>query len=360
MSVKVYVDPRCDRVYSSYYIKGLGDVFGRRSVRYSLKYFKGVDMSRRIPSDDPAGGEDPRILLFAVKDGQETKKVAVDPRDKIHIYDDAYNWCDVYAKINYEKDKTDDRYKAKILAIAPSFGIPYKGYVSTVCDAIHSTVMCYLPKKLVFKPAYRFIRECVSTRFGRMDIGSYSTKGVPVKPKYIFFISSFWEKRNNDGYDYFIDKVNNERLDYIDAVSTLNGVEFEGGIHSPNNDILNSNGDKVSYTEYFPFKDYVNKAKQSICVFNAPAVWGCQGWKLGEYLAMGKAIISMPLKNELPEPLVDGEDVLFVHGKEEMKAAISKIANDDTFRGKLENGATEYYKKYVSPTAVINYIIGKS
>ena len=39
--------------------------------------------------------------------------------------------------------------------------------------------------------------------------------------------------------------------------------------------------------------EWISKTKQSAIVFNTPAFWSCHGWKLGEYLAMGKCIISV-------------------------------------------------------------------
>ena len=45
--IKIYIDPRCNSVYS-YYIRGLRDFFGGISVEY--KYFKEVEMFHLIPN----------------------------------------------------------------------------------------------------------------------------------------------------------------------------------------------------------------------------------------------------------------------------------------------------------------------
>ena len=90
---KVYIDPCCNSVYSSYYIRGIQDYFVGVSITYSYKYFKGVDMLHLIPNEkDPGGGDDPRILLFAIKTcGKQIKNVAVDYRDNIVVYQQAYD-----------------------------------------------------------------------------------------------------------------------------------------------------------------------------------------------------------------------------------------------------------------------------
>ncbi len=63
-----------------------------------------------------------------------------------------------------------------------------------------------------------------------------------------------------------------------------------------------------------PFTEYMTKLKSSLVIFNTPAVFGCHGWKLAEFRALGKAIISTPLTRELPSPLEHGTHVHFVDG----------------------------------------------
>lgn len=94
-------------------------------------------------------------------------------------------------------------------------------------------------------------------------------------------------------------------------------------------------------------KAWMEKTKQSILVFNTPAFWNCHGWKLGEYLALGKAIISVPLFNDMPAPLIHGENIHFVENDEnKIKEAIELIINNNEYRLKLEKGALAYWEKY--------------
>lgn len=68
-------------------------------------------------------------------------------------------------------------------------------------------------------------------------------------------------------------------------------------------------------------------------------------------MALGKAIVSLPLVNDLPEPLVHGENIHFVENNvKAIKEAILKIKNDDDYRAKLEKGAREYWEKYGTST----------
>ena len=93
--MKVYVDPRCIITYSSYYLYGLYEYFGKSNVRFSNKFFRDVDMSHYNHRNDA-------LMLFVIIDELGSiKKVAIDFRDGRDILLNAYYWSHVYAKINY-------------------------------------------------------------------------------------------------------------------------------------------------------------------------------------------------------------------------------------------------------------------
>jgi glycosyltransferase involved in cell wall biosynthesis len=94
----------------------------------------------------------------------------------------------------------------------------------------------------------------------------------------------------------------------------------------------------------YSYSEYLEKTKKSLFVFNTPAVFECHGWKLGEYMAMGKAIISTPLSNDLPESLKHGENIHFVNSEEEIKDAIQLLLKDEDYRNKLEKGIKNIMK----------------
>ena len=137
--------------------------------------------------------------------------------------------------------------------------------------------------------------------------------------------------------------------------------------------LKNSGGELKNYAKYkTKYKDfliekrispdeYIKKTKRSLCVFNAPSVGLCHGWKLAEYLCMGKAIISMPLTREMPgEGLVHGKNVHFVTSTEEIYDAVIRIKNDTTYRVKLEKGARDYYEKWLAPEMVVKRLISST
>ena len=97
----------------------------------------------------------------------------------------------------------------------------------------------------------------------------------------------------------------------------------------------------------------------SMFVFHTPAVHQCHGWKLGEYFAMGKAIVSTPISNRLPFPFEDGNHLLVVHDHDELVAAIIRLSKDEDLRQRLEASSRNIYKQYSSPVAVMHHVISK-
>jgi glycosyltransferase involved in cell wall biosynthesis len=103
----------------------------------------------------------------------------------------------------------------------------------------------------------------------------------------------------------------------------------------------------------YPLRDYLARLGRSVVALNTPAVHDCFGWKLGEYLALGKAVVSLPLTRSGPAPLVDGQELVVVDGSEEaIVAAVEGLAGDRARRHDLERAARAYYDRWLRPDAV--------
>ena len=108
-------------------------------------------------------------------------------------------------------------------------------------------------------------------------------------------------------------------------------------------------------------KEYLEKIQQSKLVFNTPAFWDCHGWKLGEYMALGKCIISTPISNELPTPIEysDKTDKAWMSeyfyivdkNKQSMKDAIEYLKNNSQHREMMESRVAKYWENNGTPIA---------
>lgn len=141
--MKVYVDPRCIITYSSYYLYGLYEYFGKSNVRFSNKFFRDVDMSHYNHRNDA-------LMLFVIIDELGSiKKVAIDFRDGRDILLNAYYWSHVYAKINYNKEFTVvPEPRTKLLSIPPSFAVKIYNLPQTIFHTIRNSYLVFGQKSL--------------------------------------------------------------------------------------------------------------------------------------------------------------------------------------------------------------------
>jgi hypothetical protein len=322
--------------YSSYYIKGLYEIYGKKNVSFSMKYFKSLKMKTTKSYD--------HYFAFVIKK-ENLDKIVIDFWDKDLINDEAYKWSDVYAKINFNKQNTKAEYLSKIIPIPPSFGIKIWNRKQSIFYAISNIIKANFAIPVSLR---KFIGSYRIT-YNRPTIEDY-TQESKSNFNYIFFISSLWTHKN------CIEKTNKLRYLFIRKAKSIESIYFEGGLLATEDNVEYEKYKDVVFQKRYSMKDYINKTKQSLCVFNTPAVHNCHGWKLGEYLAMGKAIISTDLVNHLAVAFQQGKNIHFANEEKDIEEALLLMHRNSNYRKQLENGAKEYYYQNASPIAVINTI----
>ena len=284
------VDPRCKLSYYTYVLQGLIDT-GRR-IRFR-------------PLDCPRSSGAAMII-----DGTQVWVHTDDNAEDIP--EGPVAWADVVARVNVVPGATG------VLPLGPLFGLRIwplpRGY-ATVAALVRGGAH---PRR-----ALEYVRFQGITRVG---IDQY----VPgaSDPRYVFGRSRNWIGPHGT--------VREPRMRFADAVR---GLPLEAD---------------VSVTdERMDLHEYLERTRRSAVVFSNPAAHGCLGWKLGEFLALGKAIITVPIHGDLPSPLRHGEHLHVVEDDvDAMREAILQITQDHEYRGRLEAGARDWYEANMSPRRV--------
>ena len=341
----ITIDPRIKFNYSSYYLYGILQLEGNVRIKYDIKPF--IELSYKDLYEYNCG------MAFLL-DNQY--KIIIDFGDIAHIDKVRYEWCDIYAKVNPTADQVKSC--AKLLAIGPGFGISLYTMSSLFIKGLWHF---YKGFRFMQIPLRIFLRDYLYTYVRRRKLLFYETPSL-VRNNYIFHASTLWYNK------FAATDTNMYRGEFLKACKRA-GVEIEGGLFYVNGTaVLEEMPDYPKYKEKYKdfiyesrlsIDDYIKKTKESAFVFNTPSVCECHGWKLAEYLCMGKAIISTPLKREMPEELVHGKNIHFVASIDEIYDAVVKINSDDVYRRKLEQGARAYYEEWLSPQAVIKRLFEK-
>lgn len=345
--MQVVIDPRLKYNYASWYLLGIERLFGHHAISYDASPF--TTLKYETNADYNSG------FAFIVKDGDNERRIFIDTEDVAKIFEDRYTWCDIYGMVNPTKEQVEQY--GKLVALGPEYGITLGNHLTTIARCIKNFTKGRSCTQLPFKS---YLRDYLYTNIRRRPIRHYETEEA-IRPNYIFHASTLW-------YNQFAaTDTNMYRGEFLKACRKA-GIKIEGGLFYLNSPaVLAEMPDYPRYKEEYkdfiyedrlPMDDYIRKTKQSVLVFNTPSVCECHGWKLAEYLCMGKAIVSTPLTREMPgDGLIHGKNVHFVHSPEEIYDAVKSINTNETYRKKLEQGARAYYEQWLAPEVVIGRLV---
>ena len=353
-SMKVIIDPRSNYSYGSFYVYGLINLFGNKNVIYRLKPFEEL---KDLGND----------LRFIIRKGNEETKYFIHTNDSYRLSIEDYNWCDVYGCVNANFMHYPKAEYPKLVSLVPSFGIRQESSLFKLlvksCVQLLSCWSYVINRKEWNKRVKKeecnklqnlkhFFGRRYKTWRNRLPLSFYENTIIS-KNDYVFFLSTLWY---SDEWNKNDQGVNLRRAYFIRACKKILSDSFEGGLLGDEDSSYETFED-VLVTKRAIFTLWIEKTKQSALVFNTPAFWDCHGWKLGEYLAMGKCIVSTKLSNDLPYPLEHGVNIHFVDDTEEsMKEAVEYIISHPEYRHKLEEGAKKYWETYGTPEASLKLL----
>ena len=117
---------------------------------------------------------------------------------------------------------------------------------------------------------------------------------------YIFYLNYPW--RNHESVTSMRKKI----IQVLKKINDEGRIVFEGGF-SKRRFGFHEGLKEYSAKKTYNHSKYLYALKDSMVVINTPAVHDCLGWKLGEYLALNKVILSLPIDRVLPGDFQAGE-----------------------------------------------------
>lgn len=345
-SSTIIISPKSQINSTGFYILGLRNLFAK--VSFSEKPFTNLENSRHF--------------IFQIKDGDLTKNVVIDYDNSRKINKKLLEWCDLYAKINLHSEisfeclrsdfsSSDDflKHSKKVMSIPPGFGIRIFGLFQLI-GFVGGRLLTQSPSKSLREK--EFYRDVLSIYVKRRQLSIYAQSSAT--SNYVYLVASIWHKTTS--------YVNVLRAEFIRVCKSNPKINFEGGLVDIGYecDYIEDLESLKTHSTKTGLEEYIKKTKKSYFVFNTPSVEYWHGWKLAEYLCLGKAIISTPLSNELPEDLVHGENIHFTAPNQNSIAeAVDYLMANPASVSKLEKGAADYWEKYGKPERVIERIVQK-
>ena len=147
-------------------------------------------------------------------------------------------------------------------------------------------------------------------------------------------------------------RLNQDRIKLLRACKSEFKESFMGGI------IADEYSKRVapdlvlspSITQKESFLRLVKEA--SICIATE-GLHGSTGWKFAEFLASSKAILTEPLKYQIPGDFKEGKNFLTYKNEIELVECINKLKNDRHLLNQMMFDNFQYYQAYVRPDMLV-------
>jgi hypothetical protein len=330
----IFVYPPFNARYYAHHVQALKSVVPPGTVKFTTRGF-------------PRFG--PNCLAIRIGSGRG-RRIYIHSDDMPDLDPAGLAWCDVFGKVNLDPNRVPAGAEDKVVCMGPIFPYRFSGPVTLAAWALTT----YLEGWRDSEPLRRHISLYRGLYTFRSPVENYSPR--PSEKDYIFFIASIWE-REPEG--------NAVRSRFIEACRSLPQITFEGGL-SPRDSARGTQGwtapefEKYSARRYGT-AEYLEKTKRSALALNNPAYLDGHSWRLAENMALGKAIVSTPLRRAVPEPLIHRTHIHFVDGSvESFREAALEICSNDDYRRRLERNARAYYDRYLEPSRVMQRLLEKA
>lgn len=313
------IHPNVSPRYYGYYLSGFQEILGS-NLRFT---------TRGMPKiQNPTSG-----MALILPEGE---RIFLAANDHAVVSSEAVEWADVVGQVNVDprSDLPDN-----VVPIGPSFGTPWGSRAGLAAFILRAGLRAD-PAKV---PA--MMRDYLRNEADRSPLSMYTPQEGAHDN--VYFLASYWGQSP---------EANARRLHFVKAVERARGITLTGGFWSPR--ALPADYSAHQVRDRVDHSAYLDRTRRSMAVFNTPAVHDCLGWKLGEFLALGKAIISTPLGRCMPGEFRSGEQFHQVEDDEEaILAALQEIAENHFYRRHLEKGARRYWEDYLAPISVARRLI---
>jgi hypothetical protein len=353
--IEVLVSPLDVSRHTSQIYSGLHDLEHQGQIELTVAWNQKIRVANRRNS-----------LWLKLRCAGRRVECYFDLRDGSKIDPLAIGSCDVYFKRGYAGSAVQDlepRHRGKVLPYGLNFGCR-----SRTERKIAWRMLCHLAhngKSLTAGPERR--RMFSSYRqllFGRLNNARFFCgpplvemfevpPDTPVKPT-ILFLSRAWQSpKDRQGMNCcpVSRNLNDRRAETIRILKRAFGNRFIGGL-APDDFARKHYPDCLAQVSTRQI-DYLRLLRQSLIAVTTTGLHNSMGFKLAEYLAGSKCIVTEPLNYTLPTPLMEGVNYLTHTGPEECLEACRSLLHSPDRTMHMRKSNFDYYSSEVKPASLV-------
>jgi hypothetical protein len=160
----------------------------------------------------------------------------------------------------------------------------------------------------------------------------------------IAFQTRIWSDAEVGGHDS-AEEVNGSRVALIVALRREFGGRFRGGLVPTA--LAKRRYPKAITNEPHRSSAYLHWSRRALVAVTTRGLQHSHPFKIGEYLAASSCIVTEPLRNQLPVPLVDGENIRVFHTVDECLGQCAFLLEHPGQASEMRAANWDYYSRYV-------------
>lgn len=185
-------------------------------------------------------------------------------------------------------------------------------------------------------------------------------KTVPAEPK-ILFMTRLWDPNEQaiQGHPEFSkqwEEVNESRIALNRALRARFPRQFTGGLSDT--PYAREHCPELIIPKYMTGKRfYLRRMKQTEICIASTGLHESIGWKLAEYVAAGRAIVSEPLRYEVPGGFASGQNYLEYTTPEECIAQVEALLKAPAALQTMAQNNAAYYREWLRPDQQVRHAL---
>jgi hypothetical protein len=194
---------------------------------------------------------------------------------------------------------------------------------------------------------------------GLYNINSFEDIPRPQMSPRILFMARLWDANASDKWNISSEKreerlyINEFRAECIRLCRKEFGERFFGGVSKSDFSCKNYPDIVIEAKDVTKRNVYLSKVKESSICIATMGLHKSTGWKLAEYVAASKAIVTEELHYEVPGNFKEHDNFLVFHTPDECIDQIDKLVNNDDLRFNIMLNNYRYYHQYVRADRLI-------
>jgi hypothetical protein len=345
------VSPQLDLVVMSSILSGLATLETRNRISLSFEWPATAD-------------EAPDALMQLVvtdRESGQTRNVVIDCYDRADRFAmQALESSDIYFKRAFEPEIVAAACPSWAQKMAPA-GLSFGCYSTEALRLVGAVVFASLGK------------ESYGTRWAISDLlrRTYEAarlwltfpapqgpvlRDTDVKDLNIVFQPRLWPTTPGSG-DQF-DVVNRDRIATVRALKQAFPHERAIGlVHSPTAEAMAPDLLLPEHVRTGKFHAQLRHARVAV---NCVGLSGSIGFKFGEYLAAGTAIVSQPITHEFLAPIVEGVHYVAYRSPDECVDLCRRLMSDGALTSRMRDVNRRYFLDWVDPAANMAHLFERA